>query len=276
MAIQTINLGSYANDGSGDDLRTAFNKVNANFALLGTDIPLADGANLGTNTITVTRFLTKSGSGPYSVQFVISTQGTVPPSNQYYYVSGNSNALYNGHWFCTATTTTTITLTYPSDPGVYGTADGTVVSLGIGVYKSKNTNIAEFKSLTSSDNSINISATANNIDIKSGAGLINDTNPTLIQPVFPDPNQSPVPLNPLNLNGNWIIDTIGTGNIQANVYGIRVDVMNAIFSLMLQTNSFNIDMGAIAGTTNTVELDMGFISPGSGPLVNNSLDFGQF
>lgn len=30
MAIQTINLGTYANDGSGDDLRTAFQKVNAN------------------------------------------------------------------------------------------------------------------------------------------------------------------------------------------------------------------------------------------------------
>lgn len=34
MAIQTINLGNYANDGTGDDLRTAFEKVNANFSLL--------------------------------------------------------------------------------------------------------------------------------------------------------------------------------------------------------------------------------------------------
>jgi hypothetical protein len=31
MAIQTINLGTYANDGTGDDLRTAFEKVQANF-----------------------------------------------------------------------------------------------------------------------------------------------------------------------------------------------------------------------------------------------------
>jgi len=30
MAIQTINLGTYANDGTGDDLRSAFQKVNAN------------------------------------------------------------------------------------------------------------------------------------------------------------------------------------------------------------------------------------------------------
>lgn len=34
MALQTINLGSYANDGTGDDLRTAFQKVNANLTEL--------------------------------------------------------------------------------------------------------------------------------------------------------------------------------------------------------------------------------------------------
>lgn len=34
MAIQTINIGNQVNDGLGDDLRTAFQKVNANFATL--------------------------------------------------------------------------------------------------------------------------------------------------------------------------------------------------------------------------------------------------
>jgi hypothetical protein len=34
MTIQTVNLGSYANDGTGDDLRTAFTKVNDNTAEL--------------------------------------------------------------------------------------------------------------------------------------------------------------------------------------------------------------------------------------------------
>jgi hypothetical protein len=36
MAIQTINLGNIVNDGLGDDLRTAFQKVNANFVELST------------------------------------------------------------------------------------------------------------------------------------------------------------------------------------------------------------------------------------------------
>jgi hypothetical protein len=32
MPIQTINLGAYPNDGTGDDLRTAFKKINDNFS----------------------------------------------------------------------------------------------------------------------------------------------------------------------------------------------------------------------------------------------------
>ena len=53
MAIQTVNLGTYANSSTGDDLRTAFEKVNANFAFL--DLTSAvDAVNLG------------SGAGVYS------------------------------------------------------------------------------------------------------------------------------------------------------------------------------------------------------------------
>jgi len=53
---------------------------------------------------------------------------TAPTTSVYYYVSGNSNALYNGYWLCTASTTTSITLTYPYDPGVYSTLTNTSVT----------------------------------------------------------------------------------------------------------------------------------------------------
>jgi outer membrane lipoprotein SlyB len=46
MTIQTINLGTYANDGTGDDLRVAFQKVNANIAELYSTV---FGANVGAN-----------------------------------------------------------------------------------------------------------------------------------------------------------------------------------------------------------------------------------
>ena len=38
MAIQPINIGNLVNDGLGDDLRTAFQKVNANFADLSSSL----------------------------------------------------------------------------------------------------------------------------------------------------------------------------------------------------------------------------------------------
>lgn len=70
MAKQTIGLGSSANDGTGDDLRTAGGKINSNFtelydALAGKQnaspklsaiasaTPIADGTyTVGSNTIT--------------------------------------------------------------------------------------------------------------------------------------------------------------------------------------------------------------------------------
>jgi len=47
MTLQVINLGNIANDGAGDDLRTAFTKVNANFAALVVDAADTTGTNLG-------------------------------------------------------------------------------------------------------------------------------------------------------------------------------------------------------------------------------------
>jgi len=46
MAIQTINLGNRVNDGLGDDLRTAFEKVNANFVELSNELSTT-AVNLG-------------------------------------------------------------------------------------------------------------------------------------------------------------------------------------------------------------------------------------
>jgi len=48
--LQTINLGSYANDGTGDDLRTAFEKVNINFGLLFAEASVNTAINLGSGT----------------------------------------------------------------------------------------------------------------------------------------------------------------------------------------------------------------------------------
>jgi len=130
----------------------------------------------------------------------------------------------------------------------------------VGVFKDKNDTTAEFKSLTSSDNSINIVPGVNIIDLKSAAGVVNDPAPSLG--------------GDLNINGRRLIDTVGTGDVQTTIYGIRVDVLDAMFAMLMQTNSFNIDMGVVIGNYNNIDLDMGYTSSGLGPLVRNNLDFG--
>lgn len=51
MAIQTINIGNLVNDGLGDDLRTAFQKVNANFTELADSLTITAANVPGTNGV---------------------------------------------------------------------------------------------------------------------------------------------------------------------------------------------------------------------------------
>ncbi len=46
MTVQTINIGNQVNDGLGDDLRTAFEKVNANFSTLDSQLTVT-ASNVG-------------------------------------------------------------------------------------------------------------------------------------------------------------------------------------------------------------------------------------
>ena len=59
MAIQTINIGNVVNDGLGDDLRTAFQKVNANFSDLSTQLTIT-ASNVGTTGVGI--FKQKTGT----------------------------------------------------------------------------------------------------------------------------------------------------------------------------------------------------------------------
>lgn len=57
--INTINIGNVVNDGLGDDLRTAFQKVNANFASLNSELTITVGT---AQTTGINIFKEKTGS----------------------------------------------------------------------------------------------------------------------------------------------------------------------------------------------------------------------
>ena len=97
MAQQTVSIGSSANDGTGDPLRTAFTKINTNFTELYGDTAEANdilddttpqlGGNLDLNTNTI------SGSG--NIKFSGSLEvSTVNATDDFFLLkSGSLNAL---------------------------------------------------------------------------------------------------------------------------------------------------------------------------------------
>ena len=178
MTIQTINLGSYANDGTGDDLRTAFEKVNANFSELNAEAAISTAVNVGSGT---------------------------------------------------------------------------------GVWKDKNGVTLEFKSLTSTGNSVAITNTSTTVNLESVTNLYSDANPTLA--------------NNLNLNGYYIYG----GDVTTTVHGVDPRAADSALSLLLENNNFVIDMGAMVTPTGYETENGGYLWDFGSILapVNSEYNFGD-
>lgn len=161
-----VKIGGYANDGTGDDLRTAFNKVNSLFSELYITGAVDDGKNVGT------------------------------ASNQELAVGE------------------------------------------VGIFKEKVANKLHFKSLTSSNDSVQFGVNENTLDITSFGSLVEDTTPQLG--------------GTLDLNGH---DILGVGNIGApytssdrdniKINGIRILDIVALIDMMLWSNTVDIDLGTV-------------------------------
>ena len=183
MTLQTINLGNYANDGTGDDLRTAFEKVNANFDILRFEV--AGATNLGNGTGI---FAQKNAVNPY----------------------------------------------------------------------------LEFKSLTSINDSVVISSTANTVNLTAITVLESDNEPMLG--------------GDLGLNGHTI-KAINGGGIESKVWGVDIATLNSLVAIMLESNNFNIDLGYFYAPAGYVIHPSGYVlDMGSflDPATSNNIEFGVF
>lgn len=114
MPIQTVNLGTYANDGTGDDLRSAFVKVNENFDYLN-ELVAISGTNLGAGSPV---FVSKSGN---NLQFRSITAGS------------NLTVSSNG-------TTITVSANNPFVGNVTGNVTGNADTVTNGVYTTSSIN----------------------------------------------------------------------------------------------------------------------------------------
>jgi hypothetical protein len=181
MPMKIINLGNYANDGTGDDLRRAFEKVNDNFAVLGATVGITTGANLGTGT------------------------------------------------------------------SIFAQRNATLPTL-------------EFKTLTSTDNSVELTYTDTTVNLKNKSILLND----------------PIP----KLGANLDLDThyIYHGDVQTTVFGLDLRATNSLLELLITSNSMVIDFGTFLNPASTTfDLDMNGLSLNGfvGTPATNQIDLGS-
>ena len=104
MAIELVNLGNSANDGTGDDLRVAFEKINNSLTFV-ESIAQQEGVNLGTagaevykNTVDNLLYFRRLVAGPNisltELENTIVIENTQPESR--FAISGNSGSLIAG------------------------------------------------------------------------------------------------------------------------------------------------------------------------------------
>lgn len=245
MSLQTINLGNYANDGTGDDLRTAFEKVNSNFNNLETVADnIANGVNLGSITLT----------GCSSANNVITTTSTSGLSiGMSVVITLGTGAFYNSHTVITHINSLTVFTVdvIPLTPLLHATIIATPKGA---VFLQRNMTNLDFKTITSTDQTVLITSNSTTVDLASVAKIENDNNPTLTAP--------------LQLNGHYITG----GDVQATLYAYNVPMIINLLGLLIKSSS--VDFGSILSPTAT---DMGNIDFGSfTSTVNNNVDFGNF
>lgn len=264
MAIQTINLGTYANDGTGDDLRTAFEKVNSNFTELGAS-DVRNGLNLGPSYITLVTTGATSALGVSTLTFAERSSAPFAIGDSIV-VAGVTPAGFNGTKTVTACTTSSVSFV--------GTTNGPQVTAGsissnVGkVFAQRNTNAQlEFRTVTSLDNSITFTLNAETLNLKANTRLSDDPTPTLS--------------GTLNLNGNYI----HSGDVQTTVFGLDMRATNSLLELLIASSAIDVDFGTILlPTGSTGPGDPGIMLDMNG-LFNNgfagtpqvpSIDFGTF
>jgi hypothetical protein len=129
MAIQTINLGNIVNDGLGDDLRTAFQKVNANFAELSTTSSTT-ASNVGSLGIGI--FKEKSGADLRFKKIVSGNKITVTDGGDGVVITNNQldsfNQITTNQGIVRASDNTAIT--FQGGTNIRVTSSGSVLTVG--------------------------------------------------------------------------------------------------------------------------------------------------
>lgn len=250
MTIQTINLGNYANDGTGDDLRTAFQKVNANFAEVAGTASIIGGRNLGTVDLA-------SGTGSGTAITVANTANLI--AGMLVSVTGGTGAFAPSTRILNISNPTTFIVDVAPTTPLSGATISAV--LPGGVFAQRSTTNLEFKPLISSSNTVIFTGYSSAVDLHARTVVESDINPKLG--------------GHLALNG-FSIKAVNGGDVQARVYNTDMVLLSSLVSLLIESNpSLNINMGSFERPTGSgVNSSTNPATLGNGK--GYQLDFGSF
>ncbi len=130
--------------------------------------------------------VSKTGTGPFQVTFNIPTQGSAPTTSVVYTVAGDPNSNYNGTFIASASTTSSVTLQYPTDPGTY-TAYTSITSSGFNGKTGSGPYLVTFNIPNTPSLAGNAAAgqfyavTGNSNALYNGVYLVNSSSATTIQ-----------------------------------------------------------------------------------------------
>lgn len=132
MTVQTINIGNVVNDGTGDDLRTAFQKVNANFQTLENSITVT-AANIGLTGQGI--FAQKVGNELQFKNIVPGNKITIDSTSTSIVINASPQDAFTSIITPadanTISATTTSQLTLIGDDGIEVTSSGSTITFGL-------------------------------------------------------------------------------------------------------------------------------------------------
>jgi len=210
--------------------------------------------------ITVSGFQTIAGSGPYTVTFAIPTQTTAPTTAISYTIAGNSNTAYNGVFTCSTSTKSSISFTFASNPGAYGTGTTTVVPFLGNITGGQTYYINSIVNTTTF--TISGSPSGNNVALANAAVIITGTVQGLIVANTPPNLVSPTTSNgPTARQLVYGSSGIGNGTTFAGFINNTISYLNIQYPYINNSN-------AITGLTNKFKTVTDVLNGGLGNRPN--------
>lgn len=246
MAKQTINIGSSANDKTGDPLRTAFNKINENFTELYGASPFGQQVTISGNQISANESnadLVLSGSGTGGVvASAVRIDGTSLSSSDSTQINVNENLDVGGNITASGNITATGDIFANGNINLgNASSDQTKV---VGVFEADNIQI-DGTTITTNTTNGSVTITGN------ATGGVNVENLTVNDNTISSPSNSDIVIEPggtgdvvlsaLRINGT----TLDSADSSAITLGEAVDITGALTGT---SGSFSTTL-AVTGTT---------------------------